>query len=101
MTASEVVIILTSIIIPVGLSVYVIIKAIKGIERPIQKQAAITIGILQGVFNLARALLYIDKINNWKISDFLFIFLSIGTIFFVIFLDKIVKNFIRKYYEKN
>ena len=101
MTASEVAIMLTSIIIPIGLSVYVIIKATKGIEKPFQKQAAIVIGIIQGVFNLARALLYIDKMGNWKFSDFLFVFLSIGIIILVIFLDKIVKNFIRKYYEKN
>lgn len=101
MTASEIAIILTSITIPVGLSLYVIIEATKGIEKTVQKQAAITIGILQGVFNLARALLYINEIDNWKISDFIFVVLSIGTIILVILLDKIVKNFIRKYYEKN
>lgn len=100
MKHTEIAIILTAIIIPIGLSIYVIIKAQKGIDKPTQKQAAIIIGIIQGVLNLSRALLYMDKINSWKISDYLFVILSVGTIILVALLNKISRQLIKKHYEK-
>ena len=100
MTHTEIAIILTAVIIPLGLSFYVIIKANKGIDKPIQKQAAIIIGVIQGVLNLSRALLYIDKISSWQIAYYLFVILSIGTIILVALLNKISRQLIKKHYEK-
>ena len=100
MTHTELAVILTAVIIPLGLSIYVIIKAQKGIEKPIQKQAAIIIGVIQGIFNLSRALLYVDKISSWQIADYLFVILSIGTIVLVALLNKISRQLIKRHYEK-
>lgn len=100
MTHTELAVILTAVIIPLGLSIYVIIKAQKGIEKPIQKQAAIIIGVIQGIFNLSRALLYVDKISSWQIADYLFVILSIGTTVLVALLNKISRQLIKRHYEK-